>query len=172
MQINRVWCMPSRNTFTIKPIKELIGRYFDTDDTWIDPFAGNNSPAQYTNDLNPNTEAILHKDALLYLKGFNNNAADGIFFDPPYSITQARQCYDNIGFSLLEVKPSSMKYWKEVKDNMARILKPYGIAICCGWSSMGLGLARNFKMVEILLVPHGGSKNDTIITVEIKNERG
>lgn len=27
---------------------------------------------------------------------------------------------------------------------------------------------RGFEMIEILLVPHGGSKNDTICTVEKK----
>ena len=63
-----------------------------------------------------------------------------------------------------------MRYWKLCKDNVARILKPNGIAICCGWTSQGLGKGRNFEMVEILLVAHGGSKNDTIITVERKSE--
>jgi len=33
---------------------------------------------------------------------------------------------------------------------------------------MGLGKNRGFKMARILLVPHGGSKNDTIVTVENK----
>ena len=33
---------------------------------------------------------------------------------------------------------------------------------------MGLGKNRGFEMLEILLVPHGGSKNDTIVTVERK----
>lgn len=35
---------------------------------------------------------------------------------------------------------------------------------------MGLGKNRGFKMTRILLVAHGGSKNDTIVTVEIKND--
>ena len=51
---------------------------------------------------------------------------------------------------------------------MARIIKPGGYAICCGWTSQGLGKNRGFEMIEILLVPHGGSKNDTIVTVEVK----
>jgi len=37
-----------------------------------------------------------------------------------------------------------------------------------GWNSMGLGINRGFRMDRILLVPHGGSKNDTIVTVETK----
>ena len=34
---------------------------------------------------------------------------------------------------------------------------------------MGIGKNRGFEMIEILLVPHGGSKNDTIVTVEQKS---
>lgn len=30
---------------------------------------------------------------------------------------------------------------------------------------------RGFEMLEVLLVPYGGSKNDTIVTVEAKRER-
>ena len=63
---------------------------------------------------------------------------------------------------------SSMKYWADIKNEIARILKPGGKAICFGWSSMGLGKNRGFEMDRILLVPHGGSKNDTIVTVETK----
>jgi len=33
---------------------------------------------------------------------------------------------------------------------------------------MGIGKNRGFEMTRILLVPHGGSKNDTIVTVETK----
>ena len=37
---------------------------------------------------------------------------------------------------------------------------------------MGLGENRGFTMMRILLVPHGGSKNDTIVTVEQKMRAG
>jgi hypothetical protein len=33
---------------------------------------------------------------------------------------------------------------------------------------MGICKSRGFTMKRILLVPHGGAKNDTICTVEIK----
>lgn len=165
MNINRVWAMPSKHTFTIKPIRALVYRYVKNG-LWVDPFAGQNSPASLTNDLDCDSPTQSHEDALTYISRFPDCLADGILFDPPYSITQARQCYEGRGMDLLDTKPTSMAYWKKVKDNMARIIKPGGIAICCGWSSMGLGLGRNFEMIEILLVPHGGSKNDTIVTVE------
>jgi len=168
MEINRIWAMPNKHTFTILPIKELVIRYVGNGKKWVDPFAGFYSTAEFTNDLNKETPAKSHQDALDFLTSLSDETAYGALFDPPYSITQARQCYASYGFDLLKIKPTSMKYWAEVKNQLARILQPKGIAICCGWSSMGLGKNRGFQMVEILLVPHGGSKNDTIVTVERK----
>jgi len=167
MRIERKWAMPNKWTFTIKPIKELLQEEV-TGGFWCDPFAGMNSPAQVTNDLNPERDTTHHLDALVFLKQQPAGHFDGVLFDPPYSITQAKQCYDGIGMELLDVKPTSMKYWGDCKTEIARILKPGGKAICFGWTSMGIGINRGFEMQRILLVPHGGSKNDTIITVEIK----
>jgi hypothetical protein len=160
--------MPNKWTFTIKPIKELLNRYANGGKGGIDAFAGMNSPAEITNDINPNMPAKYHFDALGFLKTQDGNSANGILLDPPYSITQAKECYDSYGVVELDIKVSSMGYWANIKNEMARIIKPSGTAICCGWTSMGLGKGRGFEMCEILLVPHGGSKNDTIVTVERK----
>ena len=160
--------MPNKWTFTIKPIKELLFRYVGDGMGWIDPFAGENSPAEVKNDLSGKVQYCM--DALAFLRGRKTESSKGILFDPPYSITQAKQCYEGRGMDLLEIKPTSMKYWAECKNEMGRILKPNGLVLCCGWNSMGLGKNRNFQFVEILLVPHGGSKNDTIVTVERKIE--
>lgn len=167
MKIDRKWAMPNSATFTIKPIREILTRYAVGRD-WIDPFAGYNSPAEWKNDLNPATPTEFHMDALAFLKGFViEGCMAGALFDPPYSITQATTEYKAFGADLF-LKPSSMGYWAAVKTELARLIKPGGYAICCGWSSMGLGKSRGFAMEEILLIPHGGSKNDTIVTVERK----
>ena len=47
-------------------------------------------------------------------------------------------------------------------------MKKGGIVLSCGWNSMGIGKTRGFEIIEILLVAHGGAKNDTIVTVEVK----
>jgi hypothetical protein len=167
MLIERKWAMPNKWTFTIKPIADLLKEEV-TDALWCDPFAGMNSPAQVTNDLNPERDTTHHLDALVFLKQQPSDHFDGVLFDPPYSITQAKQCYDGIGMELLDVKPTSMKYWGDCKTEIARILKSKGKAICFGWTSMGIGINRGFEMQRILLVPNGGSKNDTIVTVELK----
>lgn len=43
MRIERVWAMPNKWTFTIKPIKQLLLEEV-VDGMWCDPFAGENSP--------------------------------------------------------------------------------------------------------------------------------
>jgi len=160
MKIERIWAMPNKWTFTIPPIAELLKE--EMIGLIADPFAGKNSPAHEQNDINEdcgNLDAT-HEHALTWLKGKQTARYDTILYDPPYSITQARM-YGKKEFS-------SMKYWADCKNEISRILRPGGKVICFGWSSMGLGKNRGFEMNRILLVPHGGSKNDTIVTVETK----
>ena len=166
MEIERKWAMPSKYTFTIKPIQKLLEEEIGQPELWADPFAGENSPVYIKNDLNPEI-CKDGKDALIWLKGLDALFA-GILLDPPYSITQAAQCYASYGKDKLEINPSNMKYWSSIKDEMARLIMPGGKAICFGWNSIGLGKNRGFEMKLILLVPHGGSRNDTIVTVEVK----
>jgi hypothetical protein len=60
MRVYREWAMPNKWTFLIKPIKELLDKYVLDGKDWIDPFAGDNSPAGITNDLNPKSPAQFH----------------------------------------------------------------------------------------------------------------
>lgn len=166
--INRVWAMPSAFTFTIKPIKDLIDRYVYEGACIVDPWANNSKIGTIRNDLNPDMDTHFHLDALDFLKQQDSDSADIILYDPPYSISQATEMYNSYGKDKLEKHVSNMGYWGGCKNEVARILKTGGICIICGWSSNGIGLSRFFEMVEVLLVPHGGSKNDTIVTVERK----
>lgn len=172
MKIERKWAMPSRWTFTIKPIKDLlqeeVGSGMFLQGTWVDPFAGMNSPAQETNDLNPERKTKYHMEALDFLKMFEDESVDGVLFDPPYSPRQVKECYEGIGLNCTSAQ-TKQSFYSDAKNQIQRILKKGGKAICFGWTSMGCGKGRGFEMTRILLVPHGGSKNDTIVTVEIKN---
>ena len=107
-------------------------------------------------------------DALKFLQTFDDNSVDGVLFDPPYSPRQVQECYEGISGDLKW--DGRMTFWSKAKDEVARIVKPRGKVICCAWNSMGLGQGRGFEMTRILLVPHGGSRNDTIVTVEIKGD--
>ena len=167
MRIERKWAMPSAWTFAIKPIQALLSEEM-SEGLWVDPFAGRCSPAHIRNDLNPAHEAEYHLDAMTFLAGFDSESVDGVPFDPPYSPRQVRECYDGISGDLHW--DGKVTFWSRAKDECARILRPGGKALCFGWSSMGLGKMRGFEMKRILLVPHGGTRNDTICTVEVKKE--
>jgi len=166
MDINRIWAMPNKWTFTIKPIKELLNKYVKNGKNWIDPFAGMNSPAEFTNDLNPNTNTVFHLKAIDFVKQ-SNDEYEGILFDPPYSGRQVKECYNDLKVDVQRDDTNSFFYWS-VKREIANNIKIGGIAISFGWNSTGFGKKLGFKIIEILLVPHGSSHNDTIVTVERK----
>ena len=166
MKITRAWAMPSPHTFTIKPIRELLARYVGTGKNWIDPFAGENSPAEITNDLNPNKPTKYHMHALDFAKMLTG-VYDGCLFDPPYSLTQVKECYQNIGCEdFMSQDASHFPY--DIKRAISLKIKAGGVIISCGWNSCGFGKKLGFEIVEILLVCHGRTHNDTIVTVEKK----
>jgi len=146
MRIERVWAMPNKRTFQIKPIKKLL----EEEDAFhfLDPFP---YPYEY--------------DALEYLAMYGDNSVLGVKFDPPYSPRQLKECYDERGESLHD---TTSGVWRRWKDEIARVIKPGGKCISFGWSSNGLGKGRGFEMERILLVAHGNNHNDTIVTVERK----
>ena len=165
MEINRVWAMPNSNTFSIKPIGELIRRYIGGES--IDPFANSNKLAKITNDLDESFDTDHNIDALDFLKLFDDSSIDIVLFDPPYSPRQVSECYKSLGLTV-NMKTTQSSFWGNMKKEIERIIRPGGIVITCGWNSGGIGKTKGFVQEEILLVPHGGWHNDTIVTVERK----
>ena len=165
--------MPNKNTFTIKPITDLLKAKIQSG-TWLDPFANDSyirkiipNVTFITNDLNPEFDTDYHLDALDFLKSMADNSVDGILYDPPYSPRQVSECYKSFGKEVT-METTQASFWSKHKNEMSRIVKKAGHVICFGWNSMGCGINRGFTMEEVLLVPHGGNHNDTIRTVEIK----
>lgn len=170
MRFNRVWEMPNSNTFDIKCIRQLIDVYLKPEMESIDPFANKSRLAKVTNDLNPEYDTDYHLDAVDFLKQFTNESIDFVFYDPPYSLRQVSECYKSVGIPVtMETTQSSWR--RKHIDEIARILKPNGIVLSCGWNSSGVGKKRGMQLIEILLVAHGGSHNDTIVTVESKDHK-
>ena len=171
MKIDRKWAMPNKWTFIIKPIGQLlaeeVGSGMLIEGKWIDPFAGKHSPAQLTNDLNPEMPTDYHLDALEFLRQQPDEGLDGCLFDPPYSFRQVSECYKGFGHKVTG-QTTQMKFYSDLKNEMARIIKPGGKVISFGWNTNGLGKSRGFKMDRILIVAHGGHRNDTLVTVETK----
>lgn len=168
MIINRVWAMPDKNTFNIKPIKELINKYFNENLISIDPFANSSKIAKITNDLDRAYETDYNMDALEFLQTFTDESVNLIFFDPPYSPRQLSECYKKLKRSVT-MSDTSQKTWSAFKKEINRILSPGGIVLSFGWNSNGVSQNMGLEKIEILFVPHGGGKNDTICTVEKKS---
>jgi hypothetical protein len=167
IEFSRIWEMPNSNTFDIKCIKKLIDKYCRVGCVSIDPFANTSKIANITNDLNPNYITDYHLDAVDFLKLFADNSVDFCFYDPPYSLRQVSECYKSVGREVTMQTTQSSWRTKHINE-ISRIIKPEGIAMCFGWNSSGIGKTRGFELIEILLVAHGGSHNDTICTVERK----
>lgn len=171
MIIERAWAMPNGNTFTIAPIKKLVEDAVlcvPHGGVIIDPFANNCELGTITNDINPEYNTDYHMDALKFLQTRGTEEADLVLYDPPYSITQAAELYKSYGKEKLVINVANMKYWAECKNEIARITKRGGRVISCGWNTNGIGKGRGFRIEEILIVAHGGSKNDTLCVVETK----
>ena len=171
MIINRTWAMPSHNTFTIKPIRELLERYLASG-VWIDPFARNSifsNRCAFTNDLNPDARTTHHMDALDFCESLAamDFTVDGVLFDPPYSPRQITECYQSVGRKTHTEDTQSSFYTKR-KRAAHTLIKPGGLVITFGWNSNGFGKTLGYSIEEILMVVHGGAHNDTIVTVERK----
>ena len=163
--------MPNSNTFSIKPIGDLIRRYGFVDEplTFIDPFCRDSIFKEYciSNDLDPEIRADYHMDALDFIKMFGTEQIHGVLFDPPYSPRQVSECYRSLDMTV-NMQTTQSSFWGNIKKEVARVLTPGGVCITCGWNSGGIGKSNGFEIEEVLMVPHGGWHNDTIVTVERK----
>jgi hypothetical protein len=108
VNFSRKWAMPSRHTFTIKPIAELVYKYFKKDELWIDPFGGFNSPCTESNDINPEAPTKHHMDAREFVKMYSQ--IDGAIFDPPYSPRQISECYKRAGITVRPARKSEQNF--------------------------------------------------------------
>lgn len=106
MIIGRTWAMPNKNTFDIKPIAELLRRYVLSTESWVDPFAKDNKWAVYTNDLDPETSAESHMDALAYLQGAASGSFDGALF---LSLGCSRNCSEWVAEVLREMSDGQLE---------------------------------------------------------------
>lgn len=167
MTITRHWAMPNKNTFSIKPIRQLIEQYMVAGQQSVDPFANSNRLATYCNDLDPQYGTEYCMDALEFLKHFPDESIDLVLFDPPYSPRQVSECYKALDMTV-NMQTTQASFWGDLKKEVARITAPGAVVITCGWNSGGIGKTKGFQIEEILLVAHGGWHNDTIVTVECK----
>ena len=164
----RYWSMPNSETFRVPIIESFVRRYILRSKISIDPFARNSKMALYTNDINPNTSAKYHMDALKFLNksSVQKVGADLVIFDPPYSLGQMKECYENMGrkISLREFQ----RFYGDIRDAIDKVVVPGGFVLSFGWNSIGMGIGRKYKIIEGIIVCHGRAHNDTICVAERK----
>jgi hypothetical protein len=129
----------------------------------IDPFARNCYWGTITNDIDPNTNAQYHMDALLFLESLESRSADFVLFDPPFSSNQAER-YE-AGHVNVYTDP---RYVSNCFKEIVRILKPGGRVLKLGYNSTRHH--RSLKLLKGWLVNFGGSRNDVLMTLW-KNEQ-
>jgi len=130
----------------------------------VDPFARNCiwSKHSITNDINPETDAMYHLDALDFLCMLPSNYADVVVFDPPFSRTQNIRKYGEI--ANVYTKPG---YVKKCMLQISRILKLGGTLIKFGYNSTRH--LPEFEMNKLYVVNFGGNRNDVIVTIWTNN---
>ena len=170
VRFSRAWAMPSGDTCSIGPVATLLDRVLAGCAVVVDPFARNATRGTITNDLNPDTAAQFHMDALAFVEMLRDQGtqADAVLFDPPYSPRQVSELYQRIGLTVTQQDTQTGRLYRRVKAGLRAILRPGGVAVCFGWNSTGLG--PHYALEEVLLVAHGAAHNDTIITVERKQQ--
>ena len=166
MNMSRVWAMPNKWTFCIPPIMELVRKYAGDGTGWVDPFAGHSDFAERRNDLNPLMPQPSHMEAVEFLE-LVPGGVEGVIFDPPYSLTQVSRSYQEMGYKF-KGKDDPTGGFTRCRDVIAMIVRPGGHVISFGWNTVGMGKGRGFEMIEILDVCHGGNRNDTLCTVEMR----
>ena len=158
--------MPNKNTFTIPPIADFVGRWVIG--ISVDPFARDGKVATYTNDLNPEIDAHynLPADEFLHRLADEGIKADVIIFDPPYSSQQVKEVYGGIGKEFLKEDNNNVIRWTKEKEAAMRLCKIGTVVLSFGWNTTGMGRRRGFEIEEVLIVNHAGAHNDTLCMAE------
>ena len=149
-------CPLNRWTFSIKPIREWVESICEG--KTLNLFAGRTklNIDEIRNDLDDDALSEYKMDALQFVKTWDGNKFDSILLDPPYAYRKSMEMYKGI-----KASP-----FRQLKDELPRILKPNGLIITFGYHSNTMGIGRGFIVERIALFSHGGAIHDTIANVE------
>ena len=156
MKFDYIKCPLNRWTFKIKNIREWVEK--TCEGKVLNLFAGITklNLDETRNDLDETSLAEYHKDALAFVKEWDGEKFDTTLLDPPYSYRKSMEMYKGI-----KASP-----FRQLKDEIPRILKKNGIVITFGYHSNTMGKIRGFQVERIGLFSHGGAIHDTIASVE------
>jgi hypothetical protein len=154
MAMSRVWAIPNADTFDVEPIHNFVWKYLNKSKVSIDPFARNKRWATHTNDLNPETAADFHMEALEFIEALcaRGIKADLAIWDPPYSLEQCSRSYQQVGRKVTECDTQIFGRWTEHRHALNSILSNDAVVLTFGWNSQGMGKKHGFELEELMLV--------------------
>jgi len=112
---------------------------------------------EYRVDIDKNMNADWYGDALDFINT-TNMKFDTIILDPPYSYRKSIEMYNG----------HKNSRFKQIADNIHKILNKNGIIISFGYHSSFMGRIRGFNLTELCIFAHGGSQHCTIAIIEKK----
>jgi len=124
----------------------------------VDPFARNCRIGTFTNDLNPETLADDHEDALEWLKALDSDSADFAILDPPFSDVANERIY-----GLKTNLYTDARYFKGVMMELGRILKPEGRLLRFGYTTSNLN--RTLVIERLYVVNFFSPRNDVLVSL-------
>lgn len=147
-----------RYTFDVKPIRERVES--QCVGKTLNLFAWKTKLAidEIRNDLDQEAIADYRMDALAFVEKRDWEQFDTILLDPPYAYRKSMEMYKGIVESP----------FRQLKDALPRILKPWGRVITFWYHSIVMGKNRWFEVEHIALFSHWWAIHDTIATIENK----
>jgi tRNA G10 N-methylase Trm11 len=152
-------CPLHRYTFSVRPIREWVEQ--NCEGRTLNLFAGITklNIDEVRNDLDLEAVADYRMDAVEFLRTYKGEKFDTVLLDPPYAYRKSMEMYKGIRCSP----------FRQMKDEICRVLNPGGLVITFGYHSNTMGAGRGFKVEKIALFSHGGAIHDTIASVERLN---
>ena len=111
-------------------------------------------------DIDSAMVASYNMDALRFVRGATT-PYDTIILDPPYSYRKSMEMYEG----------NMCSRFKQLADEIPRILNPKGVVISFGYHSTFMGEKRGFALKELCVFAHGGAQHCTIGLVETKEDK-
>lgn len=129
----------------------------------VDPFARNCNMCDFRNDIDPETNATHHLDALDFLiQMYDEGVRAGlVIFDPPFSPRQAER-YE-AGHVNVYTDPG---YVPKLMREIERLLVAGGLMLKFGYNSTRH--RPTFRLLEGWVVNFGAMRNDVVVTLWMK----
>ena len=125
----------------------------------IDPFARNCEWAYpHTNDINPETSAVHHVDALEFLNTYERNSFSIGLLDPPFSDRMAK---DKYGSSNLYA--SDCQKMRQIEHALGNLIKHHGVIIKLGYNTSKPH--PGFVLEDFEVWNLGGCRNDILCSI-------